>query len=501
MTEDWRWNDLVAHATLGTGRRGDLPRRTLVGLDLPVDGTVEDRLLRTAAAAWAARRTSLRPQPVGSIDPRWAAPTEESLTVAPGPALELLDAILSGLVAGPDRGALLTRWLAEAASAGWRIASHHLTDVLDEVPRPVPAEAVAAVGRQGRWLASLGRSRWADALIDVATAEEQLAIGGRQRRVAATRLWSAAPDRGHAIVSERWGHWPAAVRTDVLEAVGALVGPDDEPWLEAALGDETPRVRHAAARALATLPGSRRADRMADRLPGMLQLERRRLRTDTMAIVDVRPTAADLTDATAAPPPVGLTAWWHAQVLSAAPRRGWERVVGSLDGAVEVLGDHPLLLLGAARAAADQRDDTFADRLRPLLLATHEAPLPPGSVLPPGGDRWMEGLRDLLALVAGPWPAALTDEVVSWCATHPRPGTALGTMVTLLVTRAGPTLDDRLATARPSGPHARMVASAIDRIRLSRSLHRAIDTMASDRTATAEPHATTPDTIPTGDAR
>ena len=32
VTEDWRWNDLVAHATLGTGRRGDVPERSLLGI-------------------------------------------------------------------------------------------------------------------------------------------------------------------------------------------------------------------------------------------------------------------------------------------------------------------------------------------------------------------------------------------------------------------------------------------------------------------------------------
>ena len=490
VTEDWRWNDLVAHATLGTGRRGDVPERSLLGIALPGDGSVEDRVLQAAAAGWSARRASLRAHALEAVDARWDAPEEEPLGVAPPDALQLLDAILSGLVATPDRAGLLTRWLTVAGTAGWRISSGHLTEVLDQVPRPLPGEAVAAIGRQGRWLASLGQTRWADALIDVPTAEEQLAIGGRQRRVAAVRLWSVAPDRGHDILAERWGHWSAGVRTDVVTAVGALVRSDDEQWLEAALRDETPRVRHAAARALGRLPDSRRAQRMAERLVRLVHLDppRRagsgaeRSRAATVTLADVRPSTADLVDATAAPPPVGLTAWWQGQVLSAAPRHAWERLTGSLDAATAVLADHPPLLLAAARAAADQRDAIWAERLRPALLAAHEAPVPPGAVLPPGRDRWMERLHDVLALVDGPWSPELTDDVVTWCATHPRPGTALGTMATLLATRAGGVLDQRLAAARPTGLHAQMVASTIDRISLSRSLYRAIDHMIHDRT-------------------
>src|SRR5262249_48679905 len=109
--------------------------------------------------------------------------------------------------------------------------------------------------------------------------------------------------------------------------------PEDEPFLEAALGDRSKLVRAAAAALLARLPQSALAARVQERAaasvtvfssPGALCLARLRIEVTLPAECD----AAMVRDGIEPklPPeyrPFGQRGWWLAQVLGMVPPTTW----------------------------------------------------------------------------------------------------------------------------------------------------------------------------------
>ena len=482
----WEWTDLVAHATLGTARRPDVPVRDVAGraVDAP---TAEERVLQAAATLWAGQRTSRRALPHGAVADRWAAPPDDDRPVAPDEAAQVLDAILSDVVGRAYRGATLLAWLREASRVGWRLPARLRADVLAAAPTPLPSDVVAVLGPHGRWLAGLGRPAWSAALLDVAGARTLLA-DGRADEVgpAVRRLWDDAPATGREVVAAGWDGWTSAKREAVLTAVADRVGEEDEGWLEAALAD--PRAGATAAARLRGLPDSAHASRMAERLAAMVAVARRPLRPAVLEVAEVRPGPADLRDVgladpTARPAGQGLVGWWQATVLAGAPRRAWERLVGDLASAVRLQARTPAVLPHVVLAATAQRDATWADALLPAVLAHHRAPSTGGPEVPIGLDRqalirWQGLVAGLLAVLPRPWPAEVTAGVLDWVARHPSPVPALVQLGPLLATAAGPEADAGLEDLRNTGPMADQVRRHAHMVLAARSLHRAIADMA-----------------------
>ncbi len=504
---EWRWEDLVAHATLGTGRRPDVGVHTVAGH--PVDGpTPEARLLSAAAAMAAGVRASVTATQAGPVDDRWIAPAHEPLAVAPDHAVQLLDALLSGLVASSVSRGLLVAWLEQAATAGWRVPDDRIGAVLDASPVPLPAEAVAALGLRGRWLARIGRSAWSHRLVDVATAVEVL---GRPRsrvavRAAVVRLWADAPDRGRAAVAQRWEGWDSRTRSTMVDAVHGLAGLEDEGWLEGAL-DDVEAVATAAARNLRGVPGSALVSRMGARLGGVVTVEagRRGLLGGRVPVgraapvvrapeSPVRPGPVDLRDAMT-PVAERAVGWWAQEVRRAAPLQAWVEVCGSREAAIAAQTQTPAVLLDVAVAATAQQEVGWATDLLPGLLAGHAVPREDGPAWTVdiwAQDRWTAALVGLLDLLPTPWPAALTADVIAWIGGHPRPADALRALTPTLVRGPGVELDDRLADARPSGATAAQIATQIRTIQTARSLARAIRQMDGQQDQPALPTRTQP---------
>ena len=490
---DLTWADLVAHATLGTTRRPSVAEGSVATVPISTGAGVETALLMAAAADWAGRRVGLATAPVVGVDPRWTPPPPDPRPVAPDAAVQVLDAILSGVGSSADDTRLLTHWLATAGKAGWRIPSGHLIAVLGVLHHPLADPAALAMGSNAHWIVGHGKDEWANIVMDLDTAVEVLETSGRTvgdvRRcsAAAYRLWSQAPSVGREVLGRSWEHWVTRVRAGIIDVIGSHVEQADEPWLEDALSDPTVEVRRVAAQLLAFLPTSRRADRMATRLHDIATVTHRRLRGDLIALADVHPSEDDLRDATSAPPLKGVTAWWQRQVLDAAPAGAWERLLGSSDAALAWLTDHPAVLQAIALTAARSDDAEWSSRLRPTLLGAYQAgPSAIGAMADAAPTAvessratsdWSHALSNNLAVTPGPWPPPLTAQVLDWALGAPTPVRALQILMWLLIERAGPELDDRLSRISAEGSADDAVQRLVSIITTARSLHRAVEKM------------------------
>lgn len=140
------------------------------------------------------------------------------------------------------------------------------------------APALALAGARGMWLARLnpdwrfalrGGAGGAGELPDVtdgAAVERLWQEGLFAERVAllgAVRAHEAAA--APRLLATTWATERAEDRLMFLDSLRAGLSPQDEPFLEAALGDRSRNVRATAAELLSALPGSALAGRMAER--------------------------------------------------------------------------------------------------------------------------------------------------------------------------------------------------------------------------------------------
>ncbi|WP_063837052.1 DUF5691 domain-containing protein [Phaeacidiphilus oryzae] len=374
-----------------------------------------------------------------------------------------------------NRPQLLADWLRLARSAGYRAPAELLPELLAAARgRSELREDVAALaGPLGHWLAGLNPS-WSALLRTSAAAElEAAAETGSGRPTGAApadphRIWQVGlfterinhltalrrrdPAAALALLRSDWARERAEDRLLFLDALQEGLSAADEPFLEEALSDRSPNVRHTAAELLSTLPGSALAGRMAERAQAAVRIVRGPGGRGSPARIAVDPPSA--CDAgmqrdgipVRSPTGRGDRAFWLGEITAAAPLTIWcgdDSAGDPADGSAgESAGDYagapatPEALLRLpvadgwrdelhaawARAAVRQGDAAWARALLDLLPPG--APPPPGllTVLPKAERaEWTarfvarHGLADAfqsLAACPAPWPPPLATAVL-----------------------------------------------------------------------------------------
>jgi hypothetical protein len=275
--------------------------------------------------------------------------------VAPSPAVQILELLLTQPPVGPAALQLLTRhWLDTAASAG-RIVPPRLLPSLLELGTTGQADlrrAVAAVaGERGAWLAV--------------------------RNPAWTWLAQPGDDPGEDVrdrIARTWETDTAQARAVAVDRLAADLGPGDEAFLEHCLDDRARAVRDAAARLLDRLPDSARAARMAERLRPLLKLHGT-VRKELDVLLPDDPDPAAVRDGLVDPGPIGSRrARWRDQLVRGAPLGVWTEVVrGKPAKVLGMLRDHDGAIRQALTDAAAGRGDV--EWARALLATTYSGRL------------------------------------------------------------------------------------------------------------------------------
>ncbi|MFD3543248.1 DUF5691 domain-containing protein [Streptomyces sp. NPDC058662] len=437
------WEELVGAALLGTDRRrGAGPTGS------------PEALLDAAAVHTVRRRAGLRPAEAG---PRPEPAARDPRPAPPEAARRRLAQLLAGRTgagggggrrgAAPDLTELLPQWLAAAVRHGYRSPAALVPALLDaaRARTDLRPHALALAGTRGLWLARLnpdwrfalrGGTGGAGELPDPAdtSAVEQLWQEGlfaeRVALLGAVRAHDGAAAR--RLLMTTWTAERAEDRLMFLDSLRAGLSAQDEPFLEAALGDRSRNVRSAAAELLSALPMSALAGRMAERALACVGPE------------GVTPPAecdrGMLRDGVVERPPAGRgeRAWWLGQLVEAAPLSCWSDRFGGI-GPAEIVALPVAAAEGWAeelhaawcRAAVRQRDAAWSRAL--LGPATTPPAAGPGTAslaeraklletLPDAERaRWVaefvraHGLTEafqLLGVCVVPWAGALGQAVV-----------------------------------------------------------------------------------------
>ncbi|MFE2264137.1 DUF5691 domain-containing protein [Streptomyces griseosporeus] len=446
------WEELVTAALLGTERR--TPPVSAPGREAPA------ALLDAAAEATVRRRAGLRPAPVPAARRPEPAPDDPrpALPAAAARRLATLLADRPGAGVGrrstaPDLTELLPQWLATANAHGYAAPAHLLPALLDAARgrtdlRPA---ALRFAGTRGLWLARLNPDwRFAlratpgggSALPDCGDAEGTGRLwqeGLFAERVALlSALRARDPRAARELLASTWATERAEDRLMFLDSLRTGLGPDDEPFLEQALGDRSRNVRATAAELLSALPGSALAARMAVRAGSCVAVDHT-FGTPTLVVEAPHECDAGMErDGVVAKAPAGRgeRSWWLGQLVEAAPLGAWPARLGGRTPqqivALPVADDWQGELHAAwCRAAVRQRDASWAR----ALLGSPSAPEAggPGAVSLAerakllatlgSGERaeWVAGFIaahglseafQLLGVCAVPWAAPLGRAVV-----------------------------------------------------------------------------------------
>lgn len=429
-TVDW-WDELATLALLGSDRRpaegfsflpgalGDAATRSR--------GEPAAVLLDVAAMAVGYRRGGVRPVVTAAEADR--APADDLLRPGRAAAARLADLLRRNDLE------LVMWWCSSALGAGRSAPPECLPELLDLGTRqPLLRPAVAGVlGSRGRWLARM-HEPWTAAFPNP---------GPR-----------AAPALARDTPAGSWEQEPGSHRARLLGLSAEGLGPDEEPFLEAALDDRRADVRRAAAELLSTLRTSRYSQRMLGRATSFVRSAsgsrsgRSRLRRLVVSVPDRLDAAAARDGITDVPPgvasragrrPEAVQQWWLEQVVAATPLAAWQQLG---DDPREVLAadvDEPwrqALRAGWAGAAVRQRDRDWAvallespsrhrvEELLALLAAADLVPAVRHRLAGLGPAEVMLAVR-WLAVVPLPWPDAVAADVLAWVlrltgALHPR---------------------------------------------------------------------------------
>lgn len=228
-----------------------------------------------------------------------------------------------------ERQQLLWEWLAAAAAAKKQVPAYSLPELL-ELGRTLPHLRLAilpVLGKRGRWLAAQN-PQW-DYVVgeDIEITWQTGSNAARQLLFQQIRTNNPAAAREKLI--KVWAEEKSEDKLAFLELFQTGLNRDDEPFLEAALDDKSPKVRQKAAELLAHLPASRLCQRMATRVTSALIIKqnRHRLHLD-FSLTNGRDsgTIRDGIDSQAFPKLLGKKAWQLLQIVAATPLSLWSEI-------------------------------------------------------------------------------------------------------------------------------------------------------------------------------
>jgi hypothetical protein len=319
------WPQLVSTALVGTQRRGtatitipDQVAPLLAGVPITSDADV----LAAAGALAVARRAGAAPT-IGVIRPEPAR--ADDLPLAPIAAQRRLRLLL-GTSVDVD---LVDLWLTLAVERGVGVAGRDLADLfrLGRGTEPLRDRIAQVAGVRGAWLADqhkdwawVGTRRAATVEVDDDSVWTEGSSADRVAYLTTARRRDPGPALG--LLQQVWAQEPPVERVALLAALTVGLGPDDEPFLEAALDDRRKEVRTAAAALLAMVPGSAYERRMADRAAAIVAKDGRKLVITLPEACD----AAMKRDGIEPKPRAGTgeRAWWFEQIIAAAPLSTWD---------------------------------------------------------------------------------------------------------------------------------------------------------------------------------
>jgi hypothetical protein len=354
--------DTLTAALVGTDRRA--------GTD-PADLLSEAARLTVSRRAGQLARTAILPRPC-----------EDDDRPVTGPAAS---ARIAAMLAG-QRSVLIPEWLAAALVRGMRPPDHLLPALLDLAAANPRLRPLLAPRPRARWLAHLNPAWDLPEFADPAD-DTPWRLGTQTQR----RAWLAnarAADPGRARDLLRDPALTAAERAAFLPVLAADLSPADEPLLEAALDDPAAPVRAAAADLLTRLPGSAYQHRMTSRARQIIRATPGPA-TQRLLVTPPQPAPRDGVS--------GLPRARVTEVVARTPPRVWPDWVREADpGEWE-----PELIPGWVRAASMHQDAELTLALTARLLRARRAGRP------------SEALHALLDAAAVPWPAALTELVLT----------------------------------------------------------------------------------------
>jgi uncharacterized protein DUF5691 len=369
------WRDLVTASLIGT-ERAMVPAVGIPGLSPAEDDTGDPAavLLDRAALLTAARRAGRRPEraeplPVCEPDPR--------PVVSPAAAIRLARML------GGEYPGLLAEWLTAAVARGLRLPPQLLPALLDRGRRArladpgLPRLLAEAGGPRARWLAGLNPD-WEHAVEEPSTDGEAWRLGEAwQRRAYLASLLARDAPAARALINDGWEAAGGADRVMFLSVLDEVLGPDDEPLLEAALDDGNQDVRRWAAYLLARLPGSALGQRMAERALRYVRMEHAAQGPRLSVGPPRRPDTALQRDGIAEYPaptraPFQSRAHVLLEVLARTPLGTWTEGFGLRPAEVVALpseGWAPVMFAGWARAAIAQGNRDWISALLSHALA------------------------------------------------------------------------------------------------------------------------------------
>jgi hypothetical protein len=441
------WDDLGAAALVGTARR--TPPEPPAGLPDDDAASPEERILTHAALGGALLRAGSRL----STAPRLHEPAgADTGPPAPARATKLLHLALNQPPTGkPLQTILVKTWLDQAIATGHRVPYVLLPvlfDLANEV-RELRAPTMIAAGTRGRWLLDLNPDwNWsADPrtlrlsndpgtlslpkgrgmpdtpdLTDWAT----LPIATRAAIIAVLR--ESEPDQARELIESSWQSENAGDRLELISCLNIGLGPSDESFLEAALDDRARAVREAALDLLNQLPGSARADRMADRLRPLIMIKGRHGKSVAVALPD-DPGPSGVRDGLGpAPPGESQRGHWLQELVAGSPLSLWTEVVGSEPDKIISMINSDDVRAGLVRAALAQGDRQWARALLTAGETPDLLPLLPAAEIVDLATTVLTRITDPREMVRAvgtlpaPWSSELSRLVLAQLERVARPG-------------------------------------------------------------------------------
>ena len=462
LVERARMSELLRTAILGTGQTPPASERADGG---PVDELVA-RAVDMARPGRIDRERALLLQAGGEAILRRAA--RQHADVAPaGPAAapevlrptgaRLADLLRRAFDDGPTE--VLIEALQRMGHAGIRLPEALLPVALGRGGDETRAALRPVMGERGRWLARQ-REEWAWALAPSLSPDHELSLDAdarfadgtaAERRTLLAIARRADPPRARRWIESGWKQEKAEQRLAFLQVMGTGIAAEDEPLLEAMLGDRSTAVRLAAAQLAWRIPGSAIAERVSARVEALVShrapatgglVGRLRSMVGGAAAGTLEVTLPPDTwdpgwsrDGFVEQPPqgVGRRQFWLAQLLVAvSPARLAERLAVAPAQLVSLAASHELaaaLLDGMTAGALHHHAHEFYaplwdwwrsggdDRASHLTAEPLEALTPrlsPGD-LEPRAVALVEGEEQLklLHLVPRPWPERLSRAVLA----------------------------------------------------------------------------------------